>query len=121
MPRKRKDPDDAPIDGDYALDKVINKQAGYTYKWLSPDDVPRFKTMGYVREERATDSARPAFDHSHDLDAGYQVGQLTLYKAPDALAAKWDRAALKEAADRMATIRKIAKRSGGEFSTQVQR
>lgn len=121
MPRKRRDPDAAPIDGDYADDQVLNKEKGFTYRWLSVDDVPRFKQMGYVREERGADGARPAFDRGNDGDAGYSVGSLTLYKAPDAVAEKHEQRALKAATDRMSTIRAQAKRSGGAFTSQLVR
>lgn len=121
MPRRRRDPDAAPIDGDYTDDQVLNKEKGFTYKWLSVDDVPRFKAMGYVREERGAEGARPAFDRGNDGDAGYSVGSLMLYKAPDGVAAKWEQRALKEAADRMNTIRRQARATGGNFTSQLQR
>lgn len=121
MPRRRKDPDDAPIDGDYTLDQVLNKEKGMTYRWLSDDDIPRFKAMGYVREERSGESARPAFDSGNEGDAGYHVGQLTLFKAPDAVARQWEQRALADAEDRMTTIRRNAKKSGGGFTSQLQR
>lgn len=123
MPRgKRKDPAEAPIDGDYTDDVVLNKQKGYTYKLLSVDDIPRFKQMGYVREERGPDAARPAYDAGAETGApDYQVKGLTLYKAPDALAQRADRYAQHRADIRMSEIRDITRASGGEFSTQVQK
>jgi hypothetical protein len=121
MPRKRKDPDEAPIDGDRAFDRVINKKKGYTYKWLSDDDIPRFKAMGYTREERGDDAARPVFDMGGEGDAGYRVGSLTLYAAPDALAQRFDGYAQSEADKRMSTVRREAKRSGGYFKSEVLR
>lgn len=122
MPRRRKDPVMAPIDGDRSRDRVLNKAPGFTYKWLSADDIPEFKSMGYVREERSTDAARPVFDVGAETnEAGYRTGSLTLFKAPDAIAQHWERTALEEAEMRMATIRSDAKRQGGKFTSQVQR
>lgn len=121
MPRRRKDPDDAPIDGDKAFDRVINKQKGFTYAYLSADDIPRYKAMGYTREERGPDSARPVFDYGADGDAGYTVGQLTLFKAPDEVAKRMERWAQGEADKRMSTVRREAKHSGGYFKSEVLR
>lgn len=117
--RRRKDPGEAPIDGDTAMDVVLNKQKGFTYKWLSADDIPRFKANGYTREERGPDSARPAFDyHADDNSADYRVGSLTLYKAPDSLAQRLDGIAQRKADQNMSTIRAQAKASGGEFTSE---
>lgn len=121
MPRRRKDPDEAPIDGDRAWDRVINKQKGTTYKWLSDDDIPVYRSMGFVREERGSDSARPVFDAGSESDAGYHVGSLTLYKAPDEVAQRMDGWAQKAADDRMVNTRRAAKRSGGYFTSETQR
>lgn len=121
MPRRRKDPEDAPIDGDKAFDRVINKQKGFTYAWLSGEDIPRYKAMGYTREDRGPDSARPAFDYGVDGDAGYTVGSLALYKAPTELAQRMERWAQAEADKRMSTVRRDAKRSGGYFKSEVLR
>lgn len=68
--RRRKDPGEAPIDGDFTQDQVLNKQKGFTYKWLSAEDIPRFKAYGFTREDRGPDAARPAFDFGSEADAG---------------------------------------------------
>lgn len=120
--RKRKDPSDAPIDGDYSPDQVLNKQKGYTYKWLSADDIPKFKPIGFVREERGPDSAHPAYDQNESNgDADYRFGSLTLYKAPDDRANRLDRIAQGMADRRMSTIRSEAKATGGEFTSEHTR
>lgn len=120
--RKRKDPGEAPIDGDFALDVVLNKQKGYTYKWLSSEDIPRFKANGYTREDRGPDSARPAFDVGAENGApDFKVGSLTLYKAPDGLAQRLDNIAQKRADLNISTIRALAKKSGGEFTSDQLR
>lgn len=124
MPRGRKriDPAEAPIDGDFAQDVVLNKKKGYSYKWLSVEDIPRFKANGFTVEERGPDSARPAFDHF--ADAGlpdFKVGSLTLYKAPDAIAARLDGIAQRKADQNISTIRAAAKASGGDFTSEQLR
>lgn len=123
MPRgKRKDPAEAPIDGDYTDDVVLNKQKGFTYKLLSSEDIPRFKQQGFTREDRGPDAAHPVYDAGAETGtADYQVKGLTLYKAPDAIAHRADRFAQHRADIRMSEIRDIARASGGEFSTQIQK
>ncbi len=82
--RKRKDPDDAPIDGDYTKDVVLNKDPDKAYALVSIDDLPVMRGRGYVRTERSDDpnATRPAYDVG-DGDGGYQVGgQLMLMEAP---------------------------------------
>lgn len=117
--RRRKDPGEAPVDGDFAQDVVLNKQKGFTYKWLSAEDIPRFKANGYTREERGPDSARPAWDnHSEDGSADFKVGSLTLYKAPDAIAQRLDNIAQRKADQQMSTIRAEARASGGDFTSE---
>lgn len=120
--RRRKDPSEAPIDGDYTPDIVINKTAGYTYKWLSADDIARFKANGYVREERGPDSARPAYDVGAESgDPDYKFGSLTLYKALNTHADRLDRIAQGVADRRMSTIRSEAKATGGDFTSEQTR
>lgn len=121
MPRRRKDPDAAPIDGDRAWDRVLNKQKGYTYGYLSAEDIPVYKSMGWTREERGPDAARPVFDIGDESTAGYHVGSLTLYKAPDALAQAPNKWAQTEADNRIKTIRREAKGTGGRFTSELLR
>ena len=115
--RKRKDPAEAPIDGDYHFDHVENKQPGWTYKLLHRDDIPALRMKGYVREDRGPDAAHPTFDMGSDSDADYTVGNLTLWKAPDEVAARVDGVAQRRADIRMATIRSDAKKQGLKFET----
>lgn len=122
MPRRRKDPGESPIDGDYTKDVVLNKQKGWTYKLLSADDIPDFRMYGFVREERSPDAAHPAYDIGADTGLpDYQVGKLTLYKAPDAIASRLERQSQARADIRMSDIRDIAQASGGHFTTQVHK
>jgi hypothetical protein len=120
--RKRKDPDEAPIDGDWTHDVVLNKQKGFAYKLLSPEDILVFKAYGFTREERGPDAAHPVFDIGAETNTpDYTVKGLTLYKAPDAVAARLERSAQARADRNMSTIRGEAIASGGELSTQVHR
>lgn len=69
MPRrKRKDPDDAPIDGDYTMDVVLNKDPNKAYALVHQDDMPKMVGRGYRRTLRADDSARPAYDATTEGD-----------------------------------------------------
>lgn len=120
--RRRKDPGEAPVDGDYANDVVLNKQKDRAYKWLSADDIPRFKANGFTREERTEDSAHPAYDlNAASGDPEFKVGSLTLYSGPIAAAERLDNIAQRAADRRMGTIRSIAQASGGDFTSQHQR
>lgn len=77
----RHDPDDAPIDGDYGFDQVLNKDPSKTYALVHADDMPRMKGRGYVPTIRTEGGARPVFDSGGD--GGYVVnGQLTLMELP---------------------------------------
>ena len=53
--RKRNDPDDAPIDGDYTRDVVLNKDPDKDYAFVSVEDLPVMRGRGYVRTERSED------------------------------------------------------------------
>lgn len=120
--RKRKDPSEAPIDGDWTHDVVLNKQKGRTYKLLSAEDIPVYKAYGFTREERGPESAHPAFDIGADTGtADYQVKGLTLYSAPEAVANRLEKAAQTRADQKMRTIRDLTVASGGEFTTQIHR
>ena len=77
----RFDPDDAPIDGDFQMDQVIDKDPAKTYALVHADDMPRMKGRGYVPTVRAEGSARPLFDGGGE--GVYIVnGQLTLMEIP---------------------------------------
>lgn len=85
--RKRKDPDEAPIDGDYRQDHVLNKDPSKAYALVHQDDMPKMAGRGYRRTVRPAEaseretSARPAYDFNTEGD--YVVGgQLVLMEAP---------------------------------------
>jgi len=113
--RKRNDPGDAPIDGDLRRDQVHNKQKGFRYYLLTPEDAIQWRQWGAVKEPRGPESARPAFDLGDESATDYTVGGLTLYKIPEALAAKRENGARADHENRMKVIRRETKRAGGEL------
>lgn len=119
--RKRKDPADAPIDGDYSLDQVVNKQPGWDYKLLVADDVPKFRARGYTAVSRGPDAAKPAYDMGSETDADYKAGGLTLYAAPANVAERFTRQAQQMADARMATIRSDSRKQGLHLDTFERR
>ena len=84
MARKRNDIDDAPVDGDYTRDVVLNKDEAKAYAYVLPgDDMAKYLANGAVRVERTEDGsgARPAYDEGGD--GGYTInGQLVLMEMP---------------------------------------
>lgn len=105
--RKRKDPADAPVDGDYRRDTVLNKDPGKRYALASVDDIPVMRGRGFVRTERTEDGsgAIPAYD-SGQGDGGYQVGgQLTLMEAPEERAVAVQKRGEREFAQSMQGLR----------------
>lgn len=99
----RFDPDEAPIDGDFQMDQVLNKDPSKTYALVHADDMPRMKGRGYVPTVREEGGARPLFDGGGD--GNYIVnGQLTLMEIP------------KERGDRIQ--REAEKRGGSRWNSE---
>jgi hypothetical protein len=73
MPRKRKDFGEAPIDGDYSRDQVINKRPGCRYVWALDEDIPEMRARGFKRVERAEDGPAPRFDEFAESGAAGDV------------------------------------------------
>lgn len=120
MGRKRKDPDAAPIDGDYTLDQVLNKDTkNFVYALVDPDDMAKYKAYGYVAEMRGPDAAVPAWDGGDATDPGYKVRNLTLMKCPVAKRARIDAVSTRVAADRMVQLKREVESLGGEFGKPV--
>jgi len=120
---KRKDPADAPIDGDYTLDQVIGKEKGYEYAYVHEEDLAKLSSRGYVDVERGVDPAKPAFDLGAQAgERTYNVGmnRLRLMKISkeryDAIHAQ----PRKLAEARMAPIIKAAKQSGGKLTQELE-
>lgn len=115
-PRVRHDPDDAPVDGVYRNDKVINKDPGKRYYLLNEEDALIKQAQGARLTERREGGARPFFDRGSDADSGYRVRDLRLFEMPEALARKYDAEPVAECSRTLATIRNEARRSpGGEY------
>jgi hypothetical protein len=117
--RKRKDPADEveyPIDGDLRKDVVKNVPKGWQPLYLTPDDAERWMQWGAVKEERREGSMRPAFSLSGEGTTDFKVGGLTLYKIPTKIYEARQKMAHTADAERMATVKKQARRSpGGEY------
>ena len=82
--RRRKDIEDAPIDGDFTRDVVLNRDPGKKYGLILPgEDMAKWVAHGAVRTERLEDGsgARPVYDEGGD--GGYVIGgQLVLMEMP---------------------------------------
>lgn len=128
--RRRKDPGEAPVDGDYALDRVEGKEKGYEYALVHRDDLPKMKARGYVDVERGVDSAKPLFDIGSDADRTFEVGSssLRLMKVSSERYDRVHRSAMNTANSRLQQIRKTAAKGdlsknidgGGKFEQQVE-
>lgn len=113
--RKRKDPTEAPIDGDYSLDQVLNKDPDFAYGLVDPDDMAKYRSLGYVAETRGPDAAKPRYDQGTEADSGYKVRALTLMKLPKALRERLDNQAIDISRRRMSAIKASFEVNGGEF------
>lgn len=85
-PGKRRDPVPAPVDGDYQLLDIVNKQPGFEYFALSDFD-RRKRGHQYEVERWAEDCAHPPWETFRPELRGQEVkvnGQLTLMRAPKA-------------------------------------
>lgn len=111
--RRRKDPGDAPIDADYSLDVVLNKEKGYRLAYVSPEDMPKMRARGYRRVERDTDPERPAYDIDVN-EQEFRVGanRLLLMKIPEERAKQIEAGPLRLAASRVAGIKLEAAKAG---------
>lgn len=127
--RKRKDADETPIDADYRLDVVLNKEPGFRHALVSDDDLPLMKARGYRRVERGVDPEVPKFDMSVDGDAEFRAGRnrLLLMKVPEDRARRIEAGPLREAAQRVAGIKLNAQGGagggvsiGGDVNQQIE-
>lgn len=114
MPRKRHDPVDAPIDGDYTYDIVHSKDPDKDYVWTSPEDMPRIKARGGVRTERGG-AVTPAWDMGSDSDAGFSIGNLTLMEIPKERNERYHAQAQARNDQRNSAHKRAAKKSGGKY------
>lgn len=105
--RRRKDPVDAPTDGDYTRDVVLAKDPAKRYAFVSVDDLPVMRGRGFVKTERTEDGARPAWDVGEGTETGYQIGgQLMLMEAPEERAVAVQKRGEREFAQTMGGLRR---------------
>jgi len=120
MPRrKRIDPVDAPIDGDYEKHVVLNKDKGKHYAWIHPDDLGTARARGMVKTERRADGPKSPAEIYDDGDI--RVGDLVLMEQPKELYEKRQRAEQARFAQRMGgeqqAIQDHIRRTGGAGET----
>lgn len=122
---KRHDPVDAPINGDYEKDVVLNKEPGKRYAWLTTSgidsDASRFRHRGYVKTEAREGGPRPAWDNDADVGSGFTVGGLTLFEVGEDHAAKLDAHNRAPSERRMKAIQAAAEATGGYMTRNLER
>lgn len=122
---KRHDPADAPINGDYEKDVVLNKDPSKRYAWLTTEgidsDVSRFRHRGYVKTEKTEGGPRPAWDQESDTGSGFTVGGLTLYEVSEEHIAKHDERQRAPSERRMKAIKAAAEQTGGYMTRTVEK
>ncbi len=114
MPRrKRIDPDAAaPVDGDYRIDVVRNKDPGRAYVLLADDDIPAFRHWGYTPELRRADGPVCALDMSQTEGEQLTAKGLKLYSAPKEIEARRQAGPQRQADEVAAQIRRTHKQLG---------
>lgn len=121
MPRGRKriDPVDAPIDGDYTKDVVVGKDPSKHYAWIHPEDLGTARGRGMVKTERQADGPKGFADIYTEGDI--RVGDLVLMEMPkerhDAIEAQAIRSHATRQAGNDAAIRAHIAANGGAGPT----
>lgn len=112
--KRRHDPADAPVNGDYTDDHVFNKEPGYSYFWASEEDIDRLLNRGAVICQRDSEQARPFYDRRKDAgESAIVVKNLTLMKIANELQARHEATGLTEAKRRMSALRRDGTRQLG--------
>jgi hypothetical protein len=116
-PKKRHDPPPAPVDGDYSLDQIINKDSAFDYGLISQRQRGRYQARGWIPERWAAGCARSRWDYGAHKDGDEVLvnNELTLMKIPlerRAAMADAERANHKEALN---ALKRAAINSGGAF------
>ena len=105
--KKRHDPADAPVNGNYTDDHVFNKDPDFVYFWASDEDIDKVLNRGGTVCKRDSEQARPFFDRRKDAgEADIVVKNLTLMKVPRELQAAHESFGLTEARRRLQALRK---------------
>jgi hypothetical protein len=113
-PKKRYDPADAPVDGNYTDDYVFNKDPGFVYFWASDDDIDRILNRGGEICKRESEQARPFYDRRKDAgEADIVVKNLTLMKIRREIQDKHEAFGLTEAKRRLGALRREGTRQLG--------
>lgn len=120
-PKKRHDPEAAPVNGDYQNDVIFDREPGKRYALLSGDDIPKFRHRGYVKSERKEGGPRPAWDMGSETDSGFTVAGLTQYEIDEERIKRFDEQALKQSEMRMKAINEAAARTGGYMTHDMER
>jgi hypothetical protein len=119
-PKKRHDPADAPVDGNYTDDHVFNKDPNFCYFWASEEDIDRILNRGGTICKRDEEQARPFYDRRKDAgEANIVVKNLTLMKVPRELQEKHEAFGLTEAKRRLGALRRDGTRQlgNGNYAT----
>lgn len=85
--RRRKDPDEAPIDGDPTFDTLINRDPSKAYRMVSVDDMPRMVNRGFTRTIAQEGGVKVPYGiQSADGSEIVVNGQLVVMEAPKEVA-----------------------------------
>lgn len=115
--KRRHDPAPAPIDGDYSLDQVVNKRAGFDYGLISVRQRGRYQARGWIPELWSKDCAHSAWDYGQHKD-GDEVtvdGALTLMRIPTARRQAMETSERAWHTGAKENLRRVAETSGGKF------
>jgi len=113
-PKKRHDPDSAPVDGNYTDDHVFNKDPAFVYFWASEEDIPKILDRGGMICTRDSEQARPFYDRRKNAgESDIIVKNLTLTKIPRELQEKHEMTGLTEAKRRLGALRREGTRQIG--------
>ena len=119
-PKKRHDPDDAPITGAQTDERIHNPEPGYKYMWASDEDIPEMYSRGADVCNRGTEQAKPYYDLRRDTgESEIKYKGLTLMKIRTELDEKAQGRGRAIAAQRMAALRRQAtgQIGGGQFAS----
>jgi len=111
--KRRHDTDDAPIDGDYTVDVILNKDPAKHYMLANDEDAERFRGFGAVFTERREDGPRPAFDLGADEGSRIRVRGLWLMEMPTEVRNRITSGEQRRASERSKALDRQSRHSGG--------
>ncbi len=118
-PKRRHDPPPAPVDGDYSLDQVVNKQPGFDYGLISHRQRGRYQARGWMPERWGADCAHSKWDYGQHKD-GDEVtvdNALVLMKIPTERRQAMDSAERGWHTSAKENLKRVAETSGGKFKS----